>query len=192
MKNKILSGVITQIGILVLSLALGLFVLHLDYSSIGIKTCSILIAVIAFILSMLIALPLAYLGMIYGKDFEHPLEIKSVPAYILMGLVISPIAEEIMFRGVLEGYLLLTITPWIAIVLPAILFSVMHLAPFSKAQRKLLLIVLTSAFILGTIAGIFRYLTNSIIPAIISHQCFNLAGKTIERITYRQRIQATQ
>ena len=180
MKNKILGGIITQIGIIVISLALGLFVLNLDYSNIGIKACSIPITMIAFILSILIALPLAYLSMIYGKDFEHPLEIKSFPVYVLVGLILSPIAEEIMFRGVLEGYLLATTTPGIAIILPSILFSIIHIAPFSKAPRKLLLIVLTSAFILGTIAGTFRYLADSIIPAIISHQCFNLAGKTIE------------
>ena len=138
---------------------------------------------IAFILSILIALPLAYLSMIYGKDFEHPLEIKSFPVYVLVGLILSPIAEEIMFRGVLEGYLLLTTIPWIAIILPAILFSIMHMAPFSKAPRKLVLIVLTSAFILGIIAGTFRYVADSIIPAIITHQCFNIAGKTIEHTT---------
>lgn len=180
MKNKLLSAIITQIGIMTISLLLGLLLLHLDLIDIGIKTCDVIIIIIALLSSLFVALPLAYLSMIYGKDFEHPLEIKNFSLYVIMGLILSPIAEEIMFRGVLEGYLLATTITWIAIVIPAILFSVMHIAPFSKAPRRLLCIVLISAFALGMIAGTVRFISGSIIPSIISHTSFNLAGKIIE------------
>lgn len=180
MKRKLLSGTITQIALLLISLLLGVFVLGLDIAAIGIKACDIIPVVFAFVLSLCLGFPLAYLSMVCSRDFEHPLEIKSLPIYVFMGLILSPTAEEIMFRGVLEGYLLATTNMWIAIILPALLFSLMHIAPFSKAPKRLLAIILISALLLGIVAGAFRYITSSIIPAIVSHASFNLIGKILE------------
>ncbi len=93
-----------------------------------------------------------------------------------------------LFRGLLEGRLLSSLgagsraTLWIAIVIPAALFSLVHVAPFSKAPRVYLASVMTGAFVLGLLAGLFRAVSGSLATAVVTHACFNLVGMLVEEI----------
>ncbi|AGB04775.1 CAAX amino terminal protease family [Aciduliprofundum sp. MAR08-339] len=95
---------------------------------------------------------------------------------ILLFIILAPISEEILYRGLLEGYLILHTSSLIAILVPAVLFSIIHYAPFKNAPKNVIISILLSSLILGIIAGWLRAYSNSIIPAIIVHGEFNIIG----------------
>ena len=104
-----------------------------------------------------------------------------------MGL---PIQEELIFRGLFQGYLATHIQSSIKIwkwkltvpaLIGAIVFSLVHLALLSvEASLGGVLFIVVGAFILGIIAGYFRAETGSLIGPIIVHSLFNLTGTVFE------------
>lgn len=84
---------------------------------------------------------------------------------ITIGLL-QPIAEEMLFRGVVLGCLLKGKTnPWIAIGISTFIFSIIHLN----------LTQMIGAAIFGMIAGWLFYKTRSLWPSIIIHTTNNLS-----------------
>ena len=82
----------------------------------------------------------------------------------------GPIAEEMLFRGAIEGFFLRKgIKPVTAIVVSAIIFSIIHANP---AQ-------IFFAFILGLIFGWMYYRTGSIIPSVVGHVFNNTVSVSI-------------
>ena len=79
---------------------------------------------------------------------------------ILYGCIFGPIAEEIGFRGVLLGGLLKTrCRPWLAILISAIAFGLLHKFPMA----------FVGSIIIGIIVGWLYWRTGSIIPCVIVH-----------------------
>ena len=91
-------------------------------------------------------------------------------------LLVAPVCEEVFFRGLLQGFLLRRGYFGLSIVLPGILFSVMHVIPFYSAGPALLISIMTGALILGLIAGYFRAVRGSLLHAVLTHFWFNLVG----------------
>ncbi|MCD6485619.1 MAG: CPBP family intramembrane metalloprotease [Candidatus Odinarchaeota archaeon] len=180
-KKTILSAVVTQIGFIVMSLITTFLCIGSDFTAIGIRPSNGYI-LLATIFSLIVALPMAYMGEMYGKNYEGPLKVEKTMEFILIFMILAPTAEELVFRGVIETYLILTTTPTIAVTVPAILFAFIHIAPFKNAPKKLMYIIVTSAFLLGVIAGIMRLLSGSLLPAIAAHITFNLSGKIADKI----------
>lgn len=85
----------------------------------------------------------------------------------LLGLIsigiIAPIGEEFLYRGAVLGSLLewkpLRSKPWVAILLSAAFFSLIHMNP---AQMP-------GAFLIGLFFGWIVYRTGSLLPGIICH-----------------------
>lgn len=81
---------------------------------------------------------------------------------LVIGLVV-PVAEELLMRGVVLGALLqwrpAQGRPWLAILLSATLFSVMH---FNPAQ-------IPGSFMMGILMGWLCYRTGSLLPGIVMH-----------------------
>ena len=98
---------------------------------------------------------------------------------IFISLFLAPVGEETLFRGLLEGYLLEKNNRGIAVILPAVLFSLMHILPYYRTSLAYLVPLLVNSFILGVIAGYFRMKSNSLIPAFLTHVVFNLSGMII-------------
>lgn len=77
--------------------------------------------------------------------------------------ILGPIAEELLFRGAVLGSLLewkpIRSMPWIAIVLSAALFGLVHMNP---AQMP-------GAIAIGLLYGWLVYRTGSLLPGIIGH-----------------------
>jgi len=77
--------------------------------------------------------------------------------------ILSPIGEELLFRGAVLGSLLdwrpIRTMPWIAVVLSAAFFSLMHMNP---AQMP-------GSFIMGLLFGWMAYRTGSLLPGIVGH-----------------------
>ena len=95
-----------------------------------------------------------------GDTFEKAFG--SVLGLVSVG-ILAPIAEEFLFRGAVLSSLLkwkpAEGKPWLAVLLSAVLFSVMHINP---AQMP-------GAFMLGLLLGWICYRTGSLLPGIVIH-----------------------
>lgn len=84
-------------------------------------------------------------------------------------VIIAPVFEEILFRGIILYNLKKYINIYSAIIIQAVLFSIMH--------GNVLQGIYT--MILGIILGLIRYWTGSLWATIISHMIFNFLGSMI-------------
>ena len=175
-KKEMLGGVVTQLSFIVLSFAVFIFFGGLQYFGVRFE---IFYTVVGFAVALPIALPLAYLTFRVGskEKVNLPLDVGQMGILKLIAIVIvlAPIGEEMLFRGVLETPLL----AWgilAATVIPALLFSLVHLAPFKGSSPKFIAIILFSAFILGFLAGYLRAVSGSLLPAYVVHMSFNLSS----------------
>lgn len=130
-----------------------------------------LLAVIPLALSMniLISFILAFLPAewfsSYSKSTEALMSGSAIITYLSVA-VIAPIVEEMLFRGLIFDTLRKGLRFWPAILIQALIFAVMH------GQ----LVWMAYAFIIGIVFAALRVRYNSLIPAIIAHSMFNLAG----------------
>lgn len=83
-----------------------------------------------------------------------------------------PIAEELLFRGIILQEFLRTMKPSVAIVLSSALFAIMHFQ----------IIQVGYAFFCGLIIGAAYYYSKSIYITIIIHIIFNFFGNTFYRM----------
>ena len=86
----------------------------------------------------------------------------------LAAVVLAPLAEELIFRVVLQGALKVFLPPGAAIVLPAIVFSAVHPWPDSLAIVPLALIL-----------GYVYHRRRSYLAVVMLHALFNLANLAI-------------
>lgn len=113
---------------------------------------------------------------------------------ILFVWILASIAEEVLTRGLIQGYLLsfsnigfqvLKIKISLPVIISAVFFGAMHLMLLQMGlpiQRVMIIVIF--GFILGIIAGNLRESTNSLFPAILVHCCFNI-GATIPTLTMK-------
>ncbi|HDH07278.1 MAG TPA: CPBP family intramembrane metalloprotease [Thermoproteales archaeon] len=112
-----------------------------------------------------------------GEEYVPPFAPRNVVELVLLTFIMAPIGEEILFRGLLEGYLLAkNVNFYVSVILPAILFSLVHWVPFRAAPVKHRFLILFFALIAGLVTGYYRAVTGSITIAIIAHAIFNMPG----------------
>lgn len=73
--------------------------------------------------------------------------------------LLSPVIEEVFWRGYVQGTLERAFRPWISILLQAILFGLTHFGPTDMLR----------ACLIGLVFGIWRYKRNTLLPIIIMH-----------------------
>lgn len=95
---------------------------------------------------------------------------------ILKVVVLAPVIEEVLFRGIIMHGLMRNYKNWYAILLSGILFSVFHLNPWQ----------MTYTFFLGLLLGWIMVKTRSLPLAIIVHALNNLI--VLLSITFHQEI----
>lgn len=78
-------------------------------------------------------------------------------------VIIAPIVEELIFRGVIMHGFLRNYSKTVAVILSALLFALFHLNPWQ----------FPATFLLGLILGIVRIRTNSVLACIIGHALHN-------------------
>jgi membrane protease YdiL (CAAX protease family) len=121
----------------------------------------------------------------------------SIPQQIVFVWFLASLAEEALTRGLLQGImsvwaersasLFRVRLQWPAVV-SAAFFAVTHLPLLlTGADRSAVAIIMTSALVLGLIAGQVRYLTGSLWPAVVVHSSANAAG-TLPGILLRPRL----
>ncbi len=85
---------------------------------------------------------------------------------ILSNVIIAPLVEEIIFRGLILSRLRKVMPVWTAVIISSIAFAIMH--------GQLLWIAYT--FLLGIVFSLMVLKTGSTLSSIIVHMIFNLFG----------------
>lgn len=97
------------------------------------------------------------------------------PITIASAIILAPIAEEFIFRGItMELSLKLTKRFWVANVIQAVFFGIVHLN----------LIQGVYAFLLGLLLGVIRRRYDSLIASILGHMMFNFAGSILVGVVF--------
>jgi len=95
-----------------------------------------------------------------GEELERRQRLVSGMAGILNACIFAPVGEEICFRGIILGGLLKTrCRPWLAILISALLFALLHGLGAN----------FVTALLFGILVGWLYWRTGSIIPGIIIH-----------------------
>ncbi len=91
-----------------------------------------------------------------------------VVSFIATALV-APVAEEVVFRGLMLSRLRRAMPGWLALVLSAAIFGVCHGHP----------VWITYAFLLGLVFGGMTLRSGSILPSMLAHMMFNGTGEIL-------------
>lgn len=92
-------------------------------------------------------------------DLPVPLAV----ALALGSVLLFPFLEEVLFRGTAHGALSRVVAPWVAVVLSAALFSLVHVSPM----------LMPYTLVLGLWLGWLHRRYESIVPSIVLHCCNN-------------------
>ena len=85
---------------------------------------------------------------------------------LLSTVLLIPIAEEMLFRGVIQGGVSAEYGPVRAILIAAAIFGIVHIVP----QQ------VVAAFLAGIVLGYIYYRTGSLVPVIVIHALNNAVG----------------
>jgi len=113
------------------------------------------------------------------KDSNVPEFLPEGTERFVLLLVFAPVSEELLNRGLVEGYLLGYGHFWSAILFSALLFALPHWMAYEGSKKRKTGVV-GGAFVLGSLAG-YIFALGGIIPAIAVHSSANLGGLTVLR-----------
>lgn len=178
---------VTAIGLVLSGIAMIIHLVYFKYIKLRWKEVSLKTVILSlpFIISTLIAsniitellkLPNIFEGIFY--DMSHN------PLGLISMAIIAPIAEEMLFRGSIEGFFLKNdVPPAKAICFSALIFGVIHINP---AQ-------VLFACLLGIVFGWLYYRTGSIIPGMAGHVLNNsIAAVLMATGTEKEMSETTQ
>lgn len=97
--------------------------------------------------------------------------------FVLLGVVVAPVVEEIIFRGFLFRVLEDLSGPKVALPCTAILFALLHVPQLWGSWAGILLI-----FVVGYTLSLIRQRSNSLIPSFIVHTSYNATLFTLYAI----------
>ncbi len=122
------------------------------------------LAIIAFS----IILNLAAIGLHFNDSFKVAEKVADLPLYVvLLAVVFAPFSEELLFRAAL--------VPRFGIIIPAILFGILHLAYGSVME-------VVGVIGIGIILGYVYKRSGSITPCIVVHLSYNLISVAVMRM----------
>jgi len=107
-----------------------------------------------------------FLGPIYKIYTDEFSKLLTSPvSLVLMTVILAPILEEILFRGIImKGMIHNQVKPATAIIISAFIFGAVHFNPWQFA----------GAFLLGLVLGLVYYKTKSLLMSIMLHAFNNL------------------
>ena len=100
------------------------------------------------------------------------LRIEYVVAFITL-VIMAPLAEEILFRGYFLGRLSEKTGKWVAMLITALVFGLMHLPAFSETGIVLQWSAAIDTFAMGIVVGALRNLSGSIWAGVVLHALKN-------------------
>jgi membrane protease YdiL (CAAX protease family) len=121
----------------------------------------------------------AYLRPDWMKSYENLLKTIDIahvtPVLLLYSVIVAPICEELIFRGVTMSYAKREMPFWVANILQAVLFGIYHMNPLQGIY----------AFFIGLFLGYVCHKGGSIFLSMCLHSIFNLWGTLApETFTY--------
>lgn len=99
----------------------------------------------------------------YDKLVSKVIGVYSSPVMIITVALIAPIGEELLFRGVIQGYAKKYMPAFVAILFQAALFGIYHGNTIQGIY----------AFVLGSLIGWIAYKSGSLIPGMVFHLILN-------------------
>jgi membrane protease YdiL (CAAX protease family) len=114
---------------------------------------------------MVLAL-LALLALGEWETFANPLKPFSGTLYwgfALLVVIVSPLMEELIFRGWLQGHLQERFSPTVSILLTSVLFTCLHVGYRDNG------LALAYVFGLGLLYGLWRWHYGSLWPCVLAH-----------------------
>ncbi|KMQ71931.1 CPBP family intramembrane glutamic endopeptidase [Chryseobacterium koreense] len=111
-------------------------------------------------------------GPFFGKYYKFFSDLMSQmtndrPTLILLAVIMAPLFEEIVFRGIIQGGLINRgVSPLKAILLSSIIFGLVHANPWQ----------FVGAVFLGCVLGLVYYKTKSLLMPILLHAFNNLCS----------------
>ena len=121
----------------------------------------------------------AYLEPGWMKSYENLLKAIDIshvtPVLLVYSVIVAPICEELIFRGVTLSYAKREMPFWVANILQAVLFGVYHMNPLQGIY----------AFFIGLFLGYVCHKGGSIFLSMCLHSIFNMWGTLApESFTY--------
>lgn len=98
----------------------------------------------------------------------------TAPFFILMAVVLAPLAEELFFRGMLFPAFARRMGVWAAILLSALLFAVLHVGTGATGDLAPNAILAGLIFPLGVLLAWIYHRRGTLLAPIIVHAVFNL------------------
>ena len=98
---------------------------------------------------------------------------KDIIMQIISGGVVTGIAEELVFRGIITNHLRRYMHPAIAVTISAIMFGMLHPTVLSMAY----------ATVLGLVLGALYIKYDSVVPSILCHVAFNSMSCLLALVT---------
>lgn len=111
----------------------------------------------------------------YARSMRHlPLEVLLTTAVV--GIVVAPLVEELLFRGVLLRSLLPIVGPAGAAIIQGVLFGVYHFAPFLGLYN---VVLITANGTFGVIFGFVALRRRSLGTGIVAHAITNATALAV-------------
>lgn len=135
----------------------------------------------AFLLLQFVAVASAYLlghQVIHSSDTSNTILSLNGASFAIVSLVmvpfISPVAEEMMFRGLILGSVKTALNTRfgriLAVLISATLFGVFHISSYTGPES---LIPAINSFVFGLITGYLVLKHNSLVPSMVCHMSYN-------------------
>lgn len=157
-EQKILAGILMQVGFAVYSLLTAHFLAG-GLEVVGRVSFPVLklFEVSAISAALAAVLYIASRKILESESYVPPFAPRNFAELVTLGFIAAPLGEEILFRGLLEGYMLAVNVDFrVAVIMPATLFAVVHWIPFKDAPAKHRALILFFALIAGMVAGYYR------------------------------------
>jgi len=187
-----ISGAIIQTGLLIFSLSAMLLIGKGKLAAFGfarpVRAKWRSIVLLGFGVGLCAATILTFVSA--GED-QLDLKLSTWQSILLIWIYAS-ICEEILTRGLIQGFLLpltergmnigrLRIS--LPVLIGAMFFGLMHLSLLTLGAPPItVLLIVVFAFVLGVIAGNQREKTGSLLPAFAIHSLFNVSGSIVSWI----------
>ncbi|MBY0378868.1 MAG: CPBP family intramembrane metalloprotease [Burkholderiales bacterium] len=119
----------------------------------------------------IVLLPIAvlFLGDCFFGDYSKQFQSYYTNTQILLLVIISPIFEEIVFRGLIQDFLVKKIKcKYLAFTSVNLLFVLLHI------HKNMGIIYLMFVFICGMIFSVVKYKSSRVLYPIVLHSYYNL------------------
>lgn len=176
---------LTSLLQVVICIGMILFIVRGKLPYYGLKKSHSVSYLIMFLLVLIIHALIRLSILIFGlTEGAHPLLDNDLSFIIIQGLILAPITEELIFRGLVQSYLspfkqtgfrIIKIFFSYPVLFAALLFSLSHLPMVLRSTGIIAgLPILIGSLFYGILFGFIREKYDSLIPAVIAHFIANL------------------